>query len=99
MVIGDGIYLTPAEIRQMRQVPELVFINCCHLGHIEATDGGTSKERQDQNLIAANVATEFIRMGVHAVVAAGWAVDDGAALTFATAFYDRMLETFRSVKR
>jgi len=92
MVIGDGIYLTPAEIRQMRQVPELVFINCCHLGHIEATDRATSNERHDQNLIAANVATEFIRMGVHAVVAAGWAVDDAAALTFATALYDRMLE-------
>ncbi|HEU0007128.1 MAG TPA: CHAT domain-containing protein, partial [Terriglobia bacterium] len=92
MVIGDGIYLTPAEIRQMRQVPELVFINCCHLGHIEATDRAASNERHDQNLIAANVATEFIRMGVHAVVAAGWAVDDAAALTFATVFYDRMLE-------
>jgi len=93
MVIGDGIYLTPAEIRQMRQVPELVFINCCHLGHIEGTDGGSRQNQRDQNLIAANVATEFIRMGVHAVVAAGWAVDDGAALTFATAFYDRMLES------
>ena len=92
MVIGDGIYLTPAEIRQLRQVPELVFINCCHLGHIEASDLGTPNERHDQNLIAANVATEFIRMGVHAVVAAGWAVDDAAALTFATVFYDRMLE-------
>ena len=92
MVIGDGIFLTPAEIRQMRQVPELVFINCCHLGHIEASDRGAFNNRRDQNLIAANVATEFIRMGVHAVVAAGWAVDDAAALTFATAFYDRMLE-------
>jgi tetratricopeptide (TPR) repeat protein len=92
MVIGDGLYLTPAEIRQMRQVPELVFINCCHLGHIEASDRGTLNDRRDQNLIAANVATEFIRMGVHAVVAAGWAVDDGAALTFATEFYDRMLD-------
>jgi tetratricopeptide (TPR) repeat protein len=30
-------------------------------------------------------------MGARAVVAAGWAVDDSAALTFATAFYDQML--------
>ena len=92
MVIGDGIYLTPAEIRQMRQVPELVFINCCHLGHIEGSNDGARQDQRDHNLIAANVATEFIRMGVHAVIAAGWAVDDGAALTFATLFYDRMLE-------
>ena len=92
MVIGDGIYLTPAEIRQMRQVPELVFINCCHLGHIEGSNDGARQDQRDHNLIAANVATEFIRMGVNAVIAAGWAVDDGAALTFATMFYDRMLE-------
>ncbi|MCI0620966.1 MAG: CHAT domain-containing protein [Acidobacteria bacterium] len=92
MIIGDGIYLTPAEIRQMRRVPELVFINCCHLGRIEGASEKALNQPRDQNLIAANVATEFIRMGVHAVVAAGWAVDDGAALTFATAFYDRMLQ-------
>ena len=35
MVIGDGLYLTPAEVKQMRSVPEVVFINCCHLGSIE----------------------------------------------------------------
>ena len=34
MVIGDGMFLTPHEIAQMRSVPELVFINCCHLGRI-----------------------------------------------------------------
>ena len=32
-----------------------------------------------------------MRMGVRAVVAAGWAVDDRAASTFATKFYDCML--------
>jgi CHAT domain-containing protein len=30
-------------------------------------------------------------MGVRAVVAAGWEVDDDAAQTFAQTFYDRML--------
>ena len=32
MVIGRDIFLTPGDIEQMRWVPELVFINCCHLG-------------------------------------------------------------------
>ena len=87
MVLGDGLFLTPAEVKQMRQVPELVFINCCHLGRIEA---GRTPVRF--NLLAANLATEFIRMGVRAVVAAGWAVDDGAAKIFAGRFYQSLLE-------
>jgi pimeloyl-ACP methyl ester carboxylesterase/tetratricopeptide (TPR) repeat protein len=88
MVIGTDNFLTPAEIGQMRAVPELVFINCCHLGRIE--DQG---DRPDANFprLAANLATELIRMGVRAVVAAGWAVDDQAAQTFADVFYRELL--------
>jgi hypothetical protein len=91
MVIGDDAYLTPAEVKQLPRVPDLVFINCCHLGRIESTGNNKLNDRNDYNKIAANVATEFIRMGVRAVVAAGWAVDDSAALTFSTTFYNRML--------
>nr|WP_269747360.1 CHAT domain-containing protein [Imhoffiella purpurea] len=36
------------------------------------------------------MAAQFIRMGVRAVVAAGWAVDDQAAPTFAETFYHLM---------
>ena len=86
MVLGNGMFLTPAEVKQMRQVPELVFINCCHLGMIEE-----SRTQVRFNLLAANLATEFIRMGVRAVVAAGWAVDDGAAKVFAGRFYQALL--------
>lgn len=75
------VLFSPAEVRQMRLVPELVFINCCHLGRIERTPF---------HLLAANLATQFICNGVKAVVAAGWAVDDDAALEFAGAFYDEM---------
>jgi hypothetical protein len=91
MVIGDGVFLTPGEVAQMRNVPDLVFINCCHLGQVEAgREHATPQERAFPQL-AANVATEFIRMGVRAVVAAGWAVEDSAAVTFATTFYEEML--------
>jgi tetratricopeptide (TPR) repeat protein len=88
MVIGDGVYLTPAEVEQMRIVPEFVFINCCHLGRVEGARGGA---RERWNELAANVSAQFIRMGVRAVVAAGWAVNDLAAKTFAATFYDRLL--------
>src|SRR5262245_8318449 len=32
VVLSDGVYLGPREIGNMRVVPELVFVNCCHLG-------------------------------------------------------------------
>ncbi len=93
MILSDDIVLSPTEVRQMRDVPELVFINCCHLGRIEKAPEKSEEGnvRDDYNRIAANVATEFIQSGVRAVVAAGWAVDDDAATTFATTFYKAML--------
>lgn len=90
MVLGPGLFLTPTEVGQMRQVPELVFINCCHLGRIE--DGKAPDFTFGHpHKLAANLATQLIRMGVRAVVAAGWAVDDAAAALFAREFYQRML--------
>ncbi|MCW5980146.1 MAG: CHAT domain-containing protein [Bryobacteraceae bacterium] len=91
MVLGPGIFLTPAEVDQMRQTPELVFINCCHLGRIQP-DEVEERERRHRHELAANLATQFIKMGVQAVVAAGWAVDDEAAGVFAREFYRRMLD-------
>src|SRR5690606_3094833 len=43
------------------------------------------------NRLAASVARELIEMGVRAVVAAGWAVRDDAALHLARVFYTQML--------
>ena len=102
MVLGNDVFLTPGEVEQMRRVPELVFINCCHLGYTEDRERRAREEAaegkprtpaplNDYHLFAANVSTQFIRQGVRAVIAAGWAVDDAAGKTFATAFYDAML--------
>ena len=90
MVIGQNNFLTPGDIAQMRFVPELVFVNCCHLGRV---DGQRDLDRLG---LAANLGEEFIRMGVRAVIAAGWAVDDRAGQAFAATFYRGMLagETF-----
>ncbi len=85
MVIGKNVFLTPKEIRQMRVVPELVFINCCFCGKDEAPPRGRSQ-------LAASLATQLIEMGVRAVIAAGWAVHDLAAKLFAETFYDEMLK-------
>ena len=119
MVLGNGMYLTAGEVGQMRQVPELVVVNCCHLGSMGSAGpvppvtpttaggsggpggfGGSSAppgsaagvpRSGNYHRLAASFATELIDIGVRAVVACGWAVDDAAASTFATTFYDRML--------
>ena len=84
ILLEDAVF-TPADADQMTYVPDLVFINCCYLGSTRAEGDGAPHR------LAANLATQFIRMGARAVVAAGWAVEDDAAHTFATTFYTRML--------
>ncbi len=89
MVLGDDIFLTPVEIRQMRKVPEFAFINCCHLGKVKNTPDEAWKDRHK---LAANLASELIRMGVKAIVAAGWAINDSAAALFSSVFYQCLLK-------
>lgn len=88
MVIGNAAFLTAAEIEQMRQVPEVVFVNCCHLGRMGGEDDPPMLNR---NRLAAGLAEQLIRIGVKVVVAAGWSVDDGAAELFARTFYAQLL--------
>ena len=87
MVIGNGIFLTTKEINQMSQVPEFVFVNCCFLGRV---DGAAESLSQQHYRLAANLGVQLIEMGVKAVVAAGWAVDDNSALLFSETFYKEM---------
>lgn len=88
MVLGPDTFLTAAQVTKLRRVPEFVFINCCHLGSMQGA-------QQQWGELAANLATEFIQMGCKAVVAAGWAVDDLAASTFARTLYDSMFKGTR----
>jgi CHAT domain-containing protein len=85
MLIGPDAYLTPNHIDQMSSVPDLVFVNCCYLGEVSLP--GLS---QEPSHFAANIGTKLIRMGVKAVVVAGWAVNDKAAHDFAESFYEAM---------
>ena len=86
-VIDERITLTGNVVRQLPVVPELVFLNCCHLGQI--SEGRT--ETNHPNRLAASVARELMRIGVRAVVVAGWAVDDEPAQLFAQTFYNQLL--------
>jgi len=95
LVLDNGIYLTAVEVKQMQQVPELVFLNCCHIGQTGPEDAGSVAPGSpvvEFNRLAASVSRELIEMGVRAVVAAGWAVRDDAAKDFAETFYRGMLD-------
>jgi tetratricopeptide (TPR) repeat protein len=88
VVMSGGTFLGPREIKTMRTVPELVFVNCCHLA---ARDAGETLRSFDRPGFAANVAESLIGIGVRCVIAAGWAVEDAQAETFATTFYRELL--------
>ncbi len=94
VVLSDNSFLGPREIRTMRVVPELVFVNCCHLA---APDRRQLLQPYDRPRFAATVAGELIRIGVRCVIAAGWAVDDDAAGAFATTFYNELLRGKRFI--
>ncbi|MBD2754946.1 DUF7379 domain-containing protein [Spirosoma validum] len=91
MLIGPHALLTPSHIDQMSNVPDLVFVNCCYLGQ---ADGTAEKFSQSRFRLAANIGTQLIQIGVKAVVVAGWAVNDSAALEFAERFYQYMFERY-----
>lgn len=95
VVLSDGTFLGPNEIRSMRTVPELVFVNCCHLAARDADQTLRGGSRHDKPFnraeFAWGVADSLIEIGVRCVIAAGWAVDDGPAKVFAETFYREIL--------
>ncbi len=83
VVLSDGLLITAAEIEAMEVVPDVVFLNCCHLGMVDVGEGG--------NRLAASIARELIQIGVRCVVVAGWAVKDDTAQLFGETFYKSLL--------
>ena len=91
MLIGNNVFLSTKEIAQMSSVPDLVFVNCCFLGKV---DDQAEELYSSRYKLAANIGTQLIMNGVKVVIAAGWAVDDGAALYFTDVFYSCFLGGF-----
>ncbi len=90
--LGDGMWDGAELIDRMAEIPQLVFLNACYAGAaLDATSAGS-----------ASLAQAFFRKGVRAMVITGWAVGDAAARTFATTFFEEVLDgsTFgRAVRR
>ncbi len=92
---GLNTYLGANEVNAMRTVPELVFLNCCHLA---GRDAAAVLKPYDRAGFAANIAEALIKVGVRCVIAAGWAVEDDAAEEFATSFYASLLGGARFIE-
>jgi hypothetical protein len=95
VVLSNGTFLGPDEIRKMRTVPELVFVNCCYLASGDAAQ--LLRPNYDRAGFASGVAGALIEIGVRCVIAAGWAVDDDAATIFAETFYGSLLRGNRFI--
>ncbi len=100
VVLSGDALLGPREILALRTVPELVFVNCCHLAHEDSSGLFTRRSAlgEQRPAFAANVARQLIGNGVRCVVACGWAVGDAAALAFAEGFYGALLDGQRFIE-
>ena len=94
VVLSGGTFLGANEVKAMRTVPELVFLNCCHLA---ARDPNSLLKPYDRAAFAAGLAQALIEVGVRCVIAAGWAVEDEPAKVFATNFYAALLRGERFI--
>ena len=69
IVLSNDTFFGWREIRAMQAVPELVFVNCCHLGAFDSNQLLT-RSAQERTRFAVGVAEELIAIGVRCVVAA-----------------------------
>jgi beta-lactamase superfamily II metal-dependent hydrolase/pimeloyl-ACP methyl ester carboxylesterase len=101
VVTGAGPHhrLTALDFRSMSVQPDLVFLNCCHLGRLESGDENKRLgswldpwQLRQPHKLAATVAMQLMQNGVKAVVVAGWEVDDQAAAAFADRLYRCLLD-------
>src|SRR4030095_8018083 len=89
MISDNGRCLSSITLKSLSPLPELVFINCCHLGKLD--DGTGQLKTETPHALAASISEELIKMGVKAVVAAGGAVEDRAGAAFGQTFYSGCL--------
>lgn len=91
VLLGGGVVLNADNLARLLPIaPDLVFLNCCHLGKVGDEPPPPPPHAAGWPALASSVAVELIDMGVNAVIAAGWAVDDGAAERFAEIFYRKL---------
>ena len=91
VVLGGSMVLDAEILEQMPVPPDLFFVNCCLLGNIDPSEENEHL-RGNRPALASSVAVQLIKMGVRAVVAAGWEVGDESAKLFAKELYAGLLD-------
>ena len=91
VVLDNDVYLTAAEIEKMQTTPDLVFLNCCHIGSMMPTNGADTRAGWRPDKLAASISRQLIDNGVRMFIGAGWAVNDQSAADFAEVLYEQML--------
>ncbi len=81
---------TASELSRLDRIPAFVFANACESG-ITSDDPLLRQQAGPDLAIAPAFAESFFQRGVRNFICTGWAVNDDAALAFATTFYEHLL--------
>jgi pimeloyl-ACP methyl ester carboxylesterase len=88
-VFGKDCIVSAREIFRARRVPRLVFANACFSSVVTPGQALTAAEMNRQ---LAGLAEAFFERGIMNYIGTGWPVEDLPAVTFATVFYENVLE-------
>ncbi len=93
VAIGPDDYITAEMLGQLDVTPDIVFLNCCHVGAVRLGVESSRIDLSSRNYhrLSASLSRQLIAAGVRAVVVAGWAVSDNGAEAFARTFYEALL--------
>jgi pimeloyl-ACP methyl ester carboxylesterase len=83
---GDQV-LSGAELVSLARLPNLVFFNACESGRTRKPDKPV-RQRIEENI---GLAEAYLRGGVANYIGTYWPVGDDAAMTFAGAFYENVI--------
>jgi CHAT domain-containing protein len=88
-VFGKDCIISAREIFRARRVPRLVFANACFSAVVTPGEALTAAEMNRQ---LAGLAEAFFERGIMNYIGTGWPVEDLPAVTFATIFYEHVLQ-------
>jgi CHAT domain-containing protein len=88
-VFGKDCIVSAREIFRARRVPRLVFANAYFSAAVTPGQALTAAEMNRQ---LAGLAEAFFERGILNYIGTGWPVEDLPAVTFATTFYESVLQ-------
>jgi len=90
-VLAKNLRFTEDLIASLPRVPELVVVNSCYNARVGPKPGDQAFQASAATpRMAAGLARALMGIGVRAVVAAGWPVNDTAAMVFAVTLHEQL---------